>query len=267
MPIDPNLPFSRFGTAPVSPADDRDHLITAYTPRMRASALPDEVGMANVKAYPGIRNQGQEGSCTGHGYRSVKGTIERLTRKTPSARNRVPDFGPRGIYTLAKQLGGYPEEEGAYLRDVLKAAKQYGSPREKDWPYVPHTSDQGKPQDIGKPSSRWLTNAKHWGIGAYARVTGLDEMLTVLHNIGPLFMAMNLTDSFFEPDPEGIIPDPSGADAGGHCMAILAAVQSTKRFYVANSWGDWGLGGFCWVGFDHFLTKAESEAWSIPDAA
>lgn len=268
MPIDSSLPFSKFGTAPRSPRDDRDHLIQSYLPaRLAASELPEEVGTENIKFYPGIRDQGGEGSCTGFAYRSVKGTIERRQRRIPSKVKTVPDFGPRGIYNLAKQIGGYPEEEGAYMRDVVRAAYNFGSPREKDWPYTPHTSPKGKTQDTGKPVGRWQTYAKGWKIGNYAKAKTLDNMLVFLHHAGPLFMAMDLHENFMEPGPNGIIPAPDGELLGGHAMAIIAANQSTKQFYVANNWGtEWGLEGFCWISFDHFLEKSDSEAWAIPDS-
>lgn len=271
MPTDPKLPFSKWGTAPESPKDDRDHSISQYLPKtIRASALPMEVGLENVEAHRiiGITNQMGEGSCTGHGGRNTKTTMEIRKRKTRSAKKAVPVHSPRGIYHLAKQVGGYPDEEGAYMRDVVKAMANFGVPREKDWPYVAHTNDQGRTQEIGEPVKRWLTNAKRWQIGAYSQARTLDQMLTWLHTQGPLFMAMSLHDNFFDHDPEGIIPEPKGNQVGGHAMCILAADQSTKRFYVPNSWDvGWGKDGYCWITFDHFLSKTPHEAWAIHDAA
>lgn len=263
----PEQRFSKFGTAPESPPDDRDHLVRAYRRIMSASQLPDEVGMENVEAhrYIGITNQMQEGSCTGQAGRNTKTTLEIRHRKTKAAKRRVPVHGARGIYHLGKTIGGYPEEEGAYMRDVAKAMSHYGVPREVDWPYVAATDDNGRSQDPGKPNPRWLTNAKRWKIGNYARIRTLNEMLTVLHTMGPIFMAMDLHDNFFEHDPEGLIPSPRGQVVGAHAMCILAAVQSTKRFYVANSWDvTWGKDGYCWIGFDHFQ-QVRGEAWAIPD--
>lgn len=256
--------FSRFGTAPESPHDDRDHEIRTYLAgRPQAATLPDEVGTINAEIHRRwlpITDQGQEGSCTGHAMRNTKGVNERRHRST-SARGRVPDFSPRGAYHLAKQEGGYPDEEGAYMRDVVKAANHIGVPREKDWPYVAMP-----PGPAGDPISRWLQYARPWKIGAYARTRTLEEMLTSLQQIGPLFIAMSLHESFFEPDSRGYIPAPSGQDVGGHAMCLLAAKQSERRFLVANSWGtSWGTGGYCWVDFDHFLTQVPSESWSIPD--
>lgn len=262
MPYQSDMPFSRFGTHPTSPKDARDHRVETYLRSgvMKASALPIMVGTINRDVAPRIRQQGDEGSCTGHGFRTTKVIVERRNRKG-SARNGVPDFGPRGIYEWAKEVGGYPEEEGAYLRDVVKAATNKGVPREKDWPYVAGRANRGTP---GKSLDRY---AKNWRIGAYARLRTLDEILTTLHTVGPAFMAMALHDSFFETGKDGIVPDPRGQEAGGHCMAIILADQETKRFLVPNSWGtNFGAEGYCWIGWDHFLTKSASEAWAIPDA-
>ena len=268
MPTDPNLPFSRFGTAPESPKDDRDHSISQYLPKtIKAEALPAEVGLANVDAHRfiGITNQMGEGSCTGHGFRNTKTTLEIRHRKTTRAKKAVPVHGPRGIYHLGKQVGGYPEEEGAYMRDVVKAMQTFGVPREKDWPYVAHTNDRGQPQDKGKPNARFLTNAKRWKIGAYSQARTLDQMLTWLHTQGPLFMAMSLHENFFDSDPDGIIPEPKGKEIGGHAMAILAASQATQRFYVPNSWDTtFGKDGYCWISFKHFMGVSH-EAWAVHD--
>lgn len=268
MPTDPNLPFSRFGTAPKSPEDARDHNLRSYLPRtLSLSQLPNFVGQANVEAHRiiGITNQMGEGACTGHAFRNVKTTLEIRKRESASAKKRVPQHGPRGIYNLGKQVGGYPEEEGAYLRDVLKAATAFGVPREVDWPYVAHTDDRGKPQDIGKAGPRFLTNAKRWKIGAYSQAYTLEQMLTWLETEGPLYMAMDVHENFFDSDPEGMIPAPTGKVIGGHSMCILAAQQSTKKFYIPNSWGTgFGKDGYCWIDFDHFL-GVDHEAWAVHD--
>lgn len=266
--------FSVYGTAPESPPDDRDFEIRPMLARAGAAVgdipLPDEVGTINAEIHRrwlALTDQGAEGACTGHGLRNVKGTSECRWR-TSSARARVPDFGPRGIYTLGKETGGYPDEEGAYLRDVLKAANQTGTAREKDWPYVPRFSDSGAAQDIGAPTARWRQYARPWRIGAYARVRTLDEMLTTLHTVGPLYFAMEVTESFVHTGADGLVPpNPFGEDLGGHCMCILSAKQSDRRFLVANSWGTgWGAQGYCLLDFDHLLSRAQGEVWAVPDA-
>jgi hypothetical protein len=258
MPLDPSLPFSVHGTAPTSPPDDRDHEIGRYLahPVLRASALPALVGQANIDAYPSIRDQGQEGSCTGHGYRSVKQTQERRARA--GTKKRVPEFGPRGIYELGKQVGGYPDEDGAYLRDVLKAAATYGSPYETDWRY--------KANAKGKPGKRFYPDALRYGVGAYARLKSLDEILTVLHTVGPVYAASDWFQSWYYPNADGTVPKPDTTD-GGHCYAYIAADQDRKAFYCANSWSNvWGLNGFFWLPFDYVLSgHGGSEYWSIPD--
>lgn len=267
MSLDPRLPFSRFGTAPRSPRDDRDHVLAMYLPglRLAASGLPDEVGTANVAAYPGIRNQGMEGTCTGHAARSVKQTMERRQRRTRSGMSRVPEMGPRGIYKLAQQIGGYEGEEGAYMRDVCEALLHRGMTREKDWPYRARFDGLWQPQDIGQPVSRWLTYAKAWRIGAYARLNTVDEILFTLHHGGPVFMAMDLHESFMDTGPNGKVPLPAGEVIGGHAMAFLGASQSQGEFITANSWDiDWADKGFCRVRFDHFQT-VEHEAWAFTD--
>lgn len=257
------MPFSRFGTHPVSPKDRRDHVLSSYLPTMRAADLPDEVGYLNWELTPPVLNQSEEGSCTGHDYYVVKRVVE-LRGRTKSRRRSVPQFSPRGAYDLARLEGGYPTEEGAYMRDVLKAASKYGSVRNQDWPYVVQPAGQRVAAEAPKKALRY---AKNWKIGSYARLRTLDEMLTSLHTLGPLFAALVLHDSFFETGKDGVVPAPRGQEAGGHAMGIVAASQSRRAFLTQNSWSErWGWNGFCWIGFDHFL-GVPSEAWAVPDYA
>jgi hypothetical protein len=263
--------FSRFGTAPESPPDERDYEIRSFLnmPSTRTTlVLPDEVGTINVEVHRevGITDQGQEGSCTGHAFRNTKAVTERRTRSR-SMRRRVPDFGPRGIYTLAKTTGGYPEEEGAYMRDVVKAADHYGVPREKDWPYLAHTDERGQTQDVGTPIARWLTNARRWRIGAYARVLGREDahgMAAVVLPRGAgrdVATVVRLHERFGE--AHGDEQRPHLVQRRQH---LLQRPQSERRFLVPNSWGTgWGDAGYCWIDFDHFLSRARSEAWAVPD--
>ena len=267
MPVDPSLPFSRFGTAPRSPRDDRDHTLAMYLPgiALAASDLPEEIGTANVAAYPGIRNQGLEGTCGGHGGRSVKQTAERRQRRSPSGMARVPEMSPRGIYVLAQRAGGYEGEEGVYTRDVCKALANTGTPREKDWPYRARYDGKWQPQDIGTPAPRWLTYAKPWRIGAYARLNTLEEILFTLEHGGPVLMSMTLHESFMDTGADGRVPMPTGQEIGGHCMAFMGAHQGMREFIVPNSWDtDWGDKGWCRIMFDHFM-DVEHEAWGLPD--
>lgn len=256
MPYDPSLPFSPLGTSPTSPGDDRDYDVRSFLTIARADDLPRFVGQANLDVAPKIRNQANEGSCTGHAGRTVKQTQERRARGG-WRRWRVPEFGPRGIYDLAKQVGGYPQEEGAYVRDVMKALATYGTPFERDWPYR-----AGQP---GKPQPRFWADAQRWRIGAYARVRTLSEVLTVLHTTGPIYAASSWYSSWYRPGPRGLLPTPV-EDIGGHAYAIMAADQDAREFVKAGSWGEgYGDGGYVRIPFDYFF-NAPHEVWSIPDS-
>lgn len=261
-------PFSPYGTHPVSPDDERDYPFATLASRLgvpSTSALPDEIGQNWVDNYPGIRDQSQEGTCTGHGMRSVKQTTERAERKTKKAKQNVPEFGPRGIYEWAKQQGGYPGEEGAYLRDVLVAAAKRGVPLEKDWPYIADRPDNPNyAQKIGQPDATIDKGAKRWQIGSYYRAKNIPEMLQGLL-VSPLYIAIDVYDGFERVGLDGIVPMPKASEKslGGHCVAVLLAKQSTRRFYVPNQWGtDWGHNGFCWLPFEYV-----TEAWVIHEDA
>lgn len=77
---------------------------------------PADVGEQDAWAFHVFYDQGQEGACTGFG------TSRAISLKT---RRRYDGFW---VYDDARRIEHtYPEGEGAYVRDALKAAVQWGA--------------------------------------------------------------------------------------------------------------------------------------------
>jgi hypothetical protein len=70
-------------------------------------------------------------------------------------------------------------------------------------------------------------------------------------------LAMDWDEAWFDPEPNGTLPAPSGQIAGGHMFRICG--WNATALHVANSWGTgWGVHGFCWLPFAYLDSTLEA---------
>jgi hypothetical protein len=201
----------------------------------------------------GVLDQGQTGSCTGHGT-GLCAAVER------NVKARSPFF----IYYEARRIINETDvDNGAYIRDAVKVCSSLGAPVYSKWP----TDERLLFLD---PSPSADKDAAKRKVFTYHRLRGINsgqEFRSCLAG-GHLF-AIGITcfANMFDPsvDATGIVPMPSGGDEGGHCIAIIgydddfqhsqwaAEARSSgvpdsaipERVYeFQNSWGaSWGRNG------------------------
>lgn len=174
-------------------------------------------------------DQGQEGACTNFGL-----AHNRLG--SPRPRVLVPRVGTHAeqvvgvqrlahdLYIRSQQLDEWPGQEPAYSGTSLLAAC-------KAW------------------REKGLLGEYRWGFG-------IDDVLAVLANLGPVVFATDWLQGMFEPDWDGLLRV-EGAPAGGHAYAMIGLVLRPDRSQAwagtgernplligCNSWGEgWGHGG------------------------
>jgi len=68
---------------------------------------------------------------------------------------------------------------------------------------------------------------------------------------GPVVLGVNWYESFFNPNPEGIITiKANDRVAGGHAILWRGADSKRALAKISNSWGDsWGISGDCYIPF------------------
>jgi C1A family cysteine protease len=243
-----------FGWRPDLP-DYRDQ------PYRFSNALAGEmktVGALPPQAYPQrkevlghpIRDQGQAGSCVGHGV----GFIAAIERN-------VSQRSPLFIYAEArKMIDELDQDNGAYIRDGAKVVGTLGAPVESKWPY--HMDRLFL--DPGDSADRDAAKRK---VFSYHRLQTPLEYRSCLAS-GHLFtIGFTVYSSMTDPmaDRLGIIELPQGGMEGGHCVAITgyhddfrnsewaawarnlgaAPDRIPERVYeLRNSWGrSWGRNG------------------------
>jgi hypothetical protein len=216
------------------------------------------------------RDQGQQGSCTGHGTVGAEEWSLRFYHKK-EAKLSVADayLGGRIIEASVK------EDSGCEIRDVVKAAAHDGICLEKYMPYNPDKLAQKRTKTSIKNAQ-----AHQIAVGYYRcdnnetnRQATVDNMIRALDSNMPVVGGYSwlscLDASSFEQN--GVMPEPSGKLEGGHCNWCCGVDIPSRMFLWQNSYGtDYGAehpvskqGGFVIMPFSWVLTGACDDCWAI----
>lgn len=156
-----------------------------------------------------ILNQGQTGTCVGHGWRQWLSSALIMEHGGP---------GAFVIYTQACKIDEWPENDdgdlqaGTSVRAGVQVLQALGYVAEYRWTWS-------------------ATVMRDW----------------LLLGKGVLVMGTNWTEDMFNPDRRGVI-HATGAVAGGHCYVVSGVNRKTGLFRITNSWGrGWGQNGRAWI--------------------
>jgi hypothetical protein len=204
---------------------------TTGDPRLGRIPQPDErnrafpiralVGYPTLQAkvwrLPERLDQGQEGSCVGHGFAHELAAypvrVKGVTHQTAV-----------GIYRRAQQLDDWPGEEPAYSgTSVLAGAKAV--------------------QELGHLDEyRWALTAQ--------------DVAATLSAFGPVVIGVDWHRGMMDTDARGYVT-PTGEVVGGHCVCLRGLVREASRWVAVgrNSWGpSWGVGGDFKLAIDDLQT-------------
>lgn len=180
-----------------------------------------------------IWDQGQLGSCTGHGA----GRAMAFDYQKQNGGKIMPSR--LQLYYNARRLEfSTKEDSGATIRDVIKGASKYGVAPESLWPY-----------DIAKfakaPPKKAASAATHFKAIKYQSVPQDDITIrSLLAGQNLIVIGFSVYDSFEsdQTSQTGNVTMPSGSQLGGHCVALTGYDET--GYFFDNSWGSgWGNGG------------------------
>jgi hypothetical protein len=270
--------IKNFGWVP-DKKDDRDLILTKEAFRAGTPVTKASIKASGMK----ILNQGNYGTCVGHG--GVRSVSHATFLQTKKVINPSRAFGYQG----ALMVEGVPcdPQAGAQIRDFVKGAVKYGIPLEKDYPYTE--------ANLSKfPGKVILAKAeKYQSLKYYSIPNGSVVLMKQALAAGfcPVFGA-RIFQSFQSAFAmqSGIISMPKvivDPLLGGHCMAIeecddkLTAAAICDRlkikgknlsktpgyFTIANSWGtEVGDKGYFYIPYDYFADTRRglvSDIWCI----
>ena len=243
-------PVSRKLTARRDTLDFRDRMF-----QTSLIEVPTHIPLADFLAWRiPVRDQGDEGACTGFGLATVANYLL-LRRKV------VPDkapVSPRMLYEMARRYDEWPGENysGSSARGAMKGWQKHGVCSEDEWKY---DHAQVAPKPGGLTDAR-TSDALRRPLGAYLRVNHKDlvAMHSALAEVGILYATATAHQGWDEVDAGGDIAWPRPL-SGGHAFAVVA--YDANGFWIQNSWGDkWGRDGFARICYDDWLANA-TDVW------
>lgn len=209
--------------------DERDYLFQTR----KAVELPDVVGLSEY--LPPVRNQGQQGSCVGHGIGGI------ITGKAIQLGVFEEWESPRWIYYGGRYIGGYVNQDcGTEPRLALEWCLQNGCLPESLWRY----EEQFNPM---APEESLFIEAKKRPLLSYTRlVDGIDGILSALADNNLVAIGSPWYSKWDDTDNEGRLRKIycwNGID-GGHEYILYGYNQNIEYLEGMNSWGkEWGKNG------------------------
>jgi len=204
----------------------------------------------NRSKIPFIRDQGNEGSCTGFGLAAVVNYL--LHNSEGGTLSNVNNSAsPRMLYEMAKRYDEWKGEdyEGSSIRGAMKGWYKHGVCREEVWRY----EEEENKHNLTGP--RMLDAIKH-PLGNYFRVRHLhlSHMHSAIREANILYAsaAVHSGWSMSRIDPETWIIPFRHDKKGGHAFAIVG--YNDQGFWIQNSWGtEWGKNGCAMLTYDDWL--------------
>ncbi|MBU0692633.1 cysteine protease [bacterium] len=218
-----------------------------------------------------IEDQLDLGSCTAN---AGVGLVEYFQRR---AFGKHLDASRLFLYKVTRNLMGVTGDQGAYLRDTMKAMVLFGAPPERYRPYI--VSDF----DIEPPAFLYSFAQSYKSIMYYRLDPSSATPSDTLQHI-KLFLQAELPCMFgfsvYSSMPgigegTGDIPFPDRRDRfeGGHAVVAVGYNGAKKigdctgALLIRNSWGtDWGENGYGWLPFAYVEQGLAEDFWSLVQA-
>lgn len=222
--------------------------------------------------FPRIRDQGELGSCVGHGVRS--GLMYHLVKRDKKLWSKL-DLSPLALYYWARTYIKMERvDSGAYIRDGIKGAANYGGSREDHWPYDVNKFTR-TPSKLAQTSGKWHQAVRYYRCDEVGQSpeTTINNILRAVSNGLPVVFGFPCYNNLGQADGNGYIPnpDPGSSTEDGHCMCIYGADTGSRVFFGPNSWSEgWGgvapgaeSRGYYFLPFDYFSRGDADDAWAV----
>jgi len=157
---------------------------------------------------------------------------------------QCPPLAPMFGHMNTKKIDGAPSVGGTYWRSALAAAKNNGFCPETLYPFI---DDANTRKNIfPKPSNEAIAEALKYRIGAYARISTLNEVLDAIYFENGVYISMAIYESFWK-DYKGYLPKPTGSLSGYHALImdgyddnwtmVVDGIEQTNIIHITDSYG------------------------------
>lgn len=217
--------------------------------------VPPSVDPRSIMLAP--RDQGQEGSCTGHGTSAAR----ELSIAYATGKIIEGYLSPAMTYYLSRLAeGSFPADSGSSVADSMATLQEYGTCPETLLPYDANPSETPSPACYVAATPYRVVNSP-----TAVNVGDPDTLREVLANKMGVAIGITVYEGALEDTPaNGLVPvsNITAGVIGGHEILIVGYLDMNS-FLVRNSWSpNWGLGGYC-IFQAQDLANITTEAWCI----
>jgi C1A family cysteine protease len=220
--------------------------------------LPRSVDLSTSPHMPPVYEQGMLGSCTAQAVAAV------LDFENHRQAGRFVTPSRLWIYYQERALeGSVAHDNGAQLRDGMKAVTKLGACPETDWPYDP-TKWADKP-----PQKAYRSALRDKALAYQAPEQKLPALKATLAAGKPVVFGFTVYEAF-EGDAVGKsgvlgLPGKGEHAIGGHAVVLVGYDDAAKRFRVRNSWGSgWGQAGYFEMPYAYVTNRSlAADFWTL----
>lgn len=215
------------------------------------SKLPKSADIS--KSMGPIRDQASLGSCVGESSNAAVECVERQD-------GQDPNFLGSPLFCYYNARTDKRSDDGAQIRDSIKALSKLGNCREVLWPYVAKKFDY-------QPTAECYKDGLSHVIKDYLSLDTLLEIKQALSLGHPVLVGFTCFSSIMsdETAKTGIVPMPTDDDSvvGGHAICLVGYDDDKKLLKFKNSWGqDWGDKGYGYLPYGYIPTLAD-DYWIV----
>jgi C1A family cysteine protease len=233
-----------------SSLDKRDYRLSVQTLR---SSTPQQFSLESF--CPPVFDQGSIGSCTAQSSACMYSCIyKQKTRQV---------FLPARLYIYYNTRlieNSVSADNGATLRNTMKAMVKNGVCTESIWPYQNNRL-------YLRPTNNCYVEGMDRQVLSYASVPiQLQIMKNLLLSQHSFVMGILVFPSFFSGGGQVPIPNPNVEPIlGGHAICIIGYDDQRQAFLARNSWGSgWGIRGNFYIPYAYATNRNLAfDAWVL----
>jgi hypothetical protein len=207
-----------------------------------------------------IRDQGQEGACSGFATAAFREVSHRARTGTALPEHLSPAY----LYARTRiEDGTFPNDSGASIAEELTALQNYGDCPESAMPYTADPTAAPTPaDDVAALPYRFPDPVQV----DFSQPADIKAALAAQEAV---IIGFTVYESFENPDANGLLTLPNTSteeQLGGHAVLVVGYDDVKQYWIVRNSWGPtWGAAGYCMMpyGYEQYWM----EAWTGPALA